>query len=144
VEAELAAWYYDEICDVSFANNRSGLKGFRGIGDAYLLQASDGSPVIQVIGRKGSRLADVKALLGTEGTAAMKGRRPDPDKWHLAALKQAYLAACVSLQQIPSTEEADAIRAALIAVRNSSNRHSVPKSQLANNFFVGRESRCPA
>jgi hypothetical protein len=46
----------------------------------------------------------------------------------LAALKHAYLAACLVLRGIPDTSEAQVIRDALVAARDTPKRASLPKS----------------
>jgi HNH endonuclease len=56
---------------------------------------------------------------------------PDPRRYKLAALKHAYLAACLDLCAIPDTPCADVIWRDLRAARDAPSRASVPVSEYA-------------
>jgi hypothetical protein len=54
-----------------------------------------------------------------------------PNRYKLAALKHAYLAACLDLRAIPETPSADLIRHDLRAARDATSRAGVPVSECA-------------
>jgi hypothetical protein len=62
---------------------------------------------------------------------------PDPAVYHIGALKQAYLAACLQLKRIPDSASAEAIRRDLIAARDAP-LHSAPGSAIANALMLAR------
>lgn len=59
------------------------------------------------------------------GSMDMSFRLPRPALWQTALLKQAYLAACVYLRQIPRTPHAEAVRFELLRARNAGTGHSI-------------------
>ena len=63
---------------------------------------------------------------------------PDPRRWGLALLKHAHLAACLFLRYVPETAEVDAIRADLIAARDSDRRTRPPESEAVARLKVYR------
>lgn len=56
---------------------------------------------------------------------------PDPNRYKLAALKYAYLAACLDRREIPHTPFAQTIRADLVAARDAPSGRDVPPSDYA-------------
>lgn len=68
-------------------------------------------------------------LKGTEFT--LQFTPPDPNRYKLAALKHAYLAACLDLRAIPQTPCADVVRHDLRAARDARSRAAVPTSEYA-------------
>lgn len=48
----------------------------------------------------------------------MSFQRPDPHRYRLAALKSAYLGACLLLGEIPESPDADEIRTEILAARD--------------------------
>jgi hypothetical protein len=62
---------------------------------------------------------------------------PDPAGYHIGALKQAYLAACLQLKEIPRNASAEAIRRDLIAARDAPS-YSVPRSAIADELTLAR------
>lgn len=67
----------------------------------------------------------------TDGRISAHVQLPDPDRYRLAALKHAYLAACCHLRRIPDSDVATIIRADLKAARDSGRNADVPHSALA-------------
>lgn len=63
------------------------------------------------------------------GEVEFTATAPDPNRLALAALKQAYLSACVYLRAIPAGTEQ--VRAELIAARDAPSREEVPYSPMA-------------
>jgi hypothetical protein len=61
----------------------------------------------------------------------------DRAAYYIGALKQAYLAACLQLKEIPQSASAEAIRSDLIAARNATRR-SVPRSAIADALMLAR------
>lgn len=76
------------------------------------------------------------------GSVLMQYSPPEPRLWQAAALKHAYLAACVCLRQIPMTPLADQVRAELLAVRDATRGHE-PFGEIAAGLRLSR-SYAPA
>lgn len=74
----------------------------------------------------------------TSGEFRLHYREPDPRRWGLALLKHAYLAACLYLRSVPDTAEARAIRADLVAARDTPTKTRPPASAAANRLKVYR------
>jgi hypothetical protein len=68
---------------------------------------------------------------------------PDRNRYKIAALKQAYLAACLDRQEIPDTPSARVIRADLIAARDARSNRDVPVSDYALSMPLTRIYRQP-
>jgi hypothetical protein len=68
---------------------------------------------------------------------------PDPRRFKLAALKHAYLAACLYLGYVPNFTEADQIRADLLAARDTPRRLPPPPSTYAERLSLYRSERPP-
>jgi hypothetical protein len=58
--------------------------------------------------------------------------------FRLAALKSAYLAACLILREVPRTERAEAIRAELVAARDRNRDEAFELSPLAQSMQISR------
>jgi hypothetical protein len=69
---------------------------------------------------------------------------PDPNRYKLAALKHAYLAACLELRTIPETPSAEVIRQDLRGARDATSRAGVPVSQYARSMPLMRTHEQPA
>ena len=65
--------------------------------------------------------------------------KPDPARWTWAALKSAYIGACLLLGQIIDTPEAEAVRNALVAARDADIRTLEPQ-RFAKIARIDRES----
>lgn len=139
VEDELLAWYFDELRFSSFSNEGSGLIGPRKLGDTYLRVTENDEVIIHIVPRGDSGGEESSAILGAADTSLnMQFRDYDARKWKAAALKQAYLAACVCLKEIPGSEIAKAIRKDLVAIRDWRKGTPFPESQIANELPVSR------
>lgn len=68
---------------------------------------------------------------------------PDPNRYKLAALKHAYLAACLDRCEIPYTPSAESIRADLLAARAASSGREVPTSDYAAAISLSRSYQQP-
>ncbi|MGY1717658.1 MFS transporter [Blastococcus sp. SYSU DS0552] len=69
---------------------------------------------------------------------------PDRNRYKLAALKHAYLAACLDLRAIPETPCADLIRHDLRAARDATSRAGVPVSEYALSMPLMRTHEQPS
>jgi len=123
VEPELVDWWEDAVGSVSLAHD--GVAGARRATRLLLRQNDDGEPVI-LLGRVDDAIRD-KFGPGTE--ISVNYRRPDRARYRLAALKSAYLGACLLLRSIPETPEAAGVRAELIAARDAPRRAQLEESE---------------
>lgn len=69
---------------------------------------------------------------------------PDRNRYQLAALKHAYLAACCNLRRIPKGALADAIRADLMSARNAPENPDIPHSAIAAGLGLMRSFAEPS
>jgi hypothetical protein len=69
---------------------------------------------------------------------------PEPARYRLAALKHAYLAACLDRQEIPDTPTAREIRRDLVAARDAPSGGPFPTSELAMGLSLMRSYAQPA
>ena len=136
VEAELQDWFDYALVSVSFEHEdvpgrrrarrllyRNGPSGF------CLLIEGDLAPEIQ-------QMLD-------DGTFQLHYRRPDPRRYRLAALKHAYLAACLYLGYVPDLPDAEAIRADLLLARDSPKQSRQPASEHADRLAIYRSHAPP-
>jgi hypothetical protein len=63
-------------------------------------------------------------------------RERDMSRVKVAALKHAYLAACVALRQIPEGTRADEIRQLLVATRDIDRDAKLPSSQIIEDTVI--------
>jgi hypothetical protein len=112
VEADLTDWYDDALPRVSFT--AEGVNGRRHAGRATVRQTPQGGFV--VIPDKVD--AEILATFGPDAEFEMSWRQ-DLTRYRIAALKHAYLAACLCVGAIPDTSSAERIRRDLIAARDT-------------------------
>jgi hypothetical protein len=136
VEDEFVAWWNDELCVVRFSNPQSEILGHRFAESVAIRYATDGSPVFVV---KGGARDEIKAMLQA-GNLVAEFRSPDSVRYRIAALKQAYLAACILMRSIPTTHQSEALRQQLIAARDAPDSGSVPSSEIAAALRLARAS----
>jgi hypothetical protein len=79
---------------------------------------------------------DIQGMLES-GVVDLTGLIPDPNRYRLALLKHAYLAACLKFGKLVGAP-ADQIRHDLIAARDAAGRKNVPYSALAMGLTVLR------
>jgi hypothetical protein len=72
------------------------------------------------------------------GQVDLAGLLPDRNRYHLALLKHAYLAACMKFGVLQG-DAADQVRRDLIAARDAANGKAVPESALALGLTVLRQ-----
>jgi hypothetical protein len=99
VEPELQAWFDQMLVDVAFLHDD--VPGRRKVRPIYYRKGPDGFALIA----DGEMGTDVQRMFEM-GTFSMEFREPDPVRYRLAALKHAYLAACLYLGYVPDFPEA--------------------------------------
>ncbi|MGE0843223.1 HNH endonuclease [Pseudonocardia sp.] len=134
VEDELFAWLSGSIGRVLMSSPNSAVIGSRRIPKMYYRTATNGEFILLVIG--GITVDQRRMLQSREFELTV--RSLDEHRWRIAALKHAYLAACLSLGQIPETESAREIRRDLVAARDAASTSKVPRSGIADSLFIGR------
>jgi hypothetical protein len=91
---------------------------------------------------EGDLAPEIRQMLD-DGTFHLHYRRPDPRRYRLAALKHAYLAACLYLGYVPDIPDAEAIRADLLSARDSPKRSHPPASEHADRLAIYRSHAAP-
>jgi len=119
VEPELQAFYDQALREVR--GSVPGVRGTRRLPNVLVRQADDGTPVFLFDVGKFDPDVD-RALQGETSPGAsliLEWREPDQAAVRLAALKHAYLAGCLAVRGVPDTPRARAIRAELLAARDT-------------------------
>jgi hypothetical protein len=118
-----------------WSRDGSGLLGSRNAGRTLLHSTADGQFAILVSGP--DRLRREFAQMMATGQASAEFRLPDLRRARIGGLKNAYVAACVQLQETPETESAERIRAELLAVRQCRRRRAtLPATPIADNSVL--------
>jgi hypothetical protein len=137
VEADLADWYDNALTLPRFAS--SGVQGPRQSGRILWRETSAGEFVLLMNGRYDPAITDMLK----SGQVYLAGLLPDSNRYRLALLKHAYLAACMTFGVLQG-DAADEIRRDLMAARDAASRKDVPESRLALGLTVLRRHRpCP-
>jgi hypothetical protein len=122
----LKHWFDDAIFDVRFSGGD--VPGVRKPPRLLLRSTDDGR--VGMIFDEGRTDPTFGAMLAS-GTAEIQYRIPNPRVWRVAALKHAYLGACLSLGEIPNTEHAAYVRGVLIAARDGDKGGLPPETGLS-------------
>ncbi|MFK3736031.1 HNH endonuclease, partial [Streptomyces sp. NPDC088090] len=133
-ERTLADWWEDALGFVSFGHQE--VRGARKMPRILMRQKDSGEPVFFVAG--GRIDPDIAEQMVPESTLEVMFTPPDPNRYRLAALKSAYLGACLLTRSIPETPEADSIRAELMHARNLRTRERPEISPLCANLTVAK------
>lgn len=133
IEAALQDWFDHALRGVRF-KHKGEVRGHRYVPTIYQRQAPDGSFALVIDGEMGP---DVERMFAGRHFD-MTYSPPDPRRCGLALLKHAYLAACLHLQSVPDTDEVHAIRADLIAARDTPPRTRPRESAAAKRMTVYR------
>ena len=133
VEAPLQDWFDHAYRGVTFAHEGD-VRGHRYIPTMYQRQAADGTFALVI---DGELSADVRRMFEA-GELNMTYTPPNRHRRGLALLKHAYLAACLHLHSVPDIPEAHAIRADLIAARDTPKRAKPPESAAASRLRIWR------
>jgi hypothetical protein len=131
VEADLADWYDNALTLPRFAS--SGVRGARQSGRILWRTTPAGEFVLLMNGRYDPAIIDMLK----SGQVDLAGLLPDRNRYRLALLKHAYLAACMRFG-VPQGDKADEIRRDLMAARDAASRMDVPESRLALGLTVLR------
>jgi hypothetical protein len=102
--------------------------------------AADGEFVLVPDGRADPALRDI---IGS-GEFDLTLAPPDPARYRLAALKHAYLAACLDRREIPDTPTGRQIRHDLLAARDAPHDAPFPASEYARSIPLMRSYAQPA
>jgi hypothetical protein len=129
---ELKHWFDDAIFDVKFSGGD--VPGKRKSPRILLRSTADGG--IAMIFDKGRTDPNLGAMLAS-GTGEIHYRIPNPRAWRVAALKHAYLAACLSLGDVPNTEHAAYVRGVLVATRDGERGSPPPETGLTKGLRFG-------
>jgi hypothetical protein len=134
VEAELQNWFDHALTQVAFDYDGE-IPGKRRAPTIYYRKAKDGDAFALFV--DGDLTPEVQQMFAS-GNLNINYRVPDPRRYKMALLKHAYLAACLHLQSVPDTDEAGAIRAALLAVRDTPRNQRPPEFGAADRIKVFR------
>jgi hypothetical protein len=134
VEVDLADWYDNALTLPRFAS--SVVQGARQSSRILWRETLAGEFVLLMNGRYDPAIID---MLKT-GQVALAGLLPDRNRYRLALLKHAYLAACMKFGVLQG-DTADEIRRDLMAARDAASRTDVPQSRLALGLTVLRRHR---
>jgi hypothetical protein len=138
VEVEFLDWR-----DHAMRNARAGDKDvgrYRRLQRVLYRQAPDGKFLLTLDVGSDTTIPD---MLNSGGKLSYTYSPPDDNRCRLAALKHAYLAACLDRREIPSTPTAEAIRAELLAARDAGSNRDVPVGDYAAGFPVMRTYKQP-
>jgi len=137
VEAELTDWRDDALRHTTATSDT--IMGARKLPRLLHRQTADGKFALVI---DGAMHPDAEPLLKGPDFA-LNFRPPSPRLYKLAALKNAYLAACLDMRAIPQTPCADLIRRDLLAARDAPSRSEVPASDYALSMPLMRTHEQP-
>lgn len=127
--------YYDRAL-VNVRVQVSSLPGERRAPRLLLRSLTDGTPVLLFdAGRFDSDLAEAMSRIGTSEFKLTHGL-PDPAAIKIAALKHAYLGSCLAMRQVVDTPRSRAVRAELIAARDTPRDQPLVLGPIAQNLAV--------
>lgn len=137
VEADLVDWRDDALR--STRATAEALRGARKLPRLLRRRTVDSQFVLII---DGPMDPDAEPML-KEPNFALTFTPPDPRRYKLAAMKQAYLAACLDLASIPATPCAEVIRRDLLAARDAPSRSDTPVSDYALSMPLMRTHEQP-
>lgn len=130
LDAPLIDWWEDAVGSVSLAHAE--VPGARRAARILLREKDTGEPVL-LLGRVDPA---IRSRFGPGTQLSMSFAEPDRARYRLAALKNAYLGACLMRRQIPETPQAVAIRAELVAARDAGRREALEVSPLCDGLQI--------
>lgn len=139
IEPDLVDWWEDALGSVSLSH--ADVRGTRRAPRILVRQKDTGEPVL--VFDRGKVDPAIVGRFRQEAEFTMAFTLPSPQRYRLAALKSAYLAACLLLRTIPDTPESVAVRAELMAVRDLRRRQRIEGGPTAAKLRLGR-SQGPA
>jgi hypothetical protein len=131
VEADLTDWYDNALVLPRFA--APGVQGNRSSGRILVRTNDAGDFMLLMNGRYDRAIAGML----NSGQVDLMALRPDENRYRIALLKHAYLAACMKFG-VPQGRVADDVRRDLVAARDAVDRWTVPRSRLAFGLTVLR------
>jgi HNH endonuclease len=131
VEADLTDWHDDALMGARWRS--AGIRGYRGSGRIVHRVGPAGEWILVIDGGHDPAVIDML----NSGHVEMEVRMPDRNRYRLALLKHAYLAACLKFG-VPDGEAADQVRRDLIGARDARSIQDVPRSRLALGLIVAR------
>lgn len=137
VESELADWCFGVVRH-AYATGDA-VVGRRRIAKVLFRQTDAGAPV-WIVDRSDPAVRDL--LRG--GGMNLSYDLLNPNVRLIAALKHAYLAACLHLRRVPVGPEADAIRTDLLAARDAESPQAMPVSEHAARLLLMRSYAPPS
>lgn len=138
LESELINWWEDAVGSVSLSHKD--VPGYRRASRMLIRQKDTGEPVLVL--RRGIDPA-ISSRMAPGERIEMRCSIPDQPRYRLAALKSAYLAACLLVRSIPETPEATAVRAELTAAMDLPRRQQPEIGGPSVNLRISR-SQGPA
>lgn len=138
VEVDLLDWRDDAVRRPRISGGT--IQGRRKLDRLLLRTTADGEFVLVPDGRCDLALTEIIASGEFELTLAP----PDPGKYRLAALKHAYLAACLDRREIPDSATGRQIRHDLLRARDSRRDAPFPASEYARSLPLMRSYAHPA
>jgi hypothetical protein len=137
VEPELLDWRDDAMRNVRASAGN--VLGNRKLPRVLYRQTADGQFVLVPEGKFDPALGDMLR----HGEFSFQYVPPDANRYRLAALKHAYLAACLQRMAIPETPTAEAIRRDLLAARDATSNQRVPTGSYAPHFPLRKTYKQP-
>ncbi len=133
VENELRHWFDDAIFDVRFSGGE--VPGRRKV--PRILLRPDSENRVGMIFDAGEIDPALDTILRS-GAGQIEYGVPNPKVWRVAALKHAYLAACLALGEVPDTDHAAAVRGVLVATRDRERGQLPPETGLSKGLRLAR------
>lgn len=131
VESELADWCFGVVRHAQATGDS--VVGRRRISKVLFRRTDAGVPV-WVVDRSDPAVRDMLRA----GRMDFSYNLPSPNVRLIAALKHAYLAACLHLRQVPVGVEADEVRRDLLAARDAESPEAMPVSEHAARLSLMR------
>lgn len=138
-EPHLQGWYEGSIGKVKLSGVDVTGKRFAG---EYLVRENPAGGF--VLFQQGKRDPEVDRILQAGASFEMTYPEADTARMHVAAVKSAYLAACVALRAVPNSLRGEALRAELLAMRDLPRSHRLELSPLMESIRVARSAAEPS
>lgn len=137
VERGLQSWYDRRLSDVRVS--APDVRGSRRMPDILVRQLENGEPLlIHNVGKLDMSIDSLLSSLseGESTDLTLTFSVPSDLMVKIAALKHAYLAACLAIQDVPDSHEARCIRSLLVAARDSRRDEPLPSWEGFSDFAV--------
>ncbi|MCX4639895.1 HNH endonuclease [Streptomyces platensis] len=134
LEATLTSWWEDAVGSVAFSHEE--VRGARRTSRILHRQTEDGEFALLL--DRGKMDREIQQKMVVDSTITMTYSLPDPRRYRLAAMKSAYLGACLITKSIPETAEANAIRDELMDVRELDSQQRPKISPLCRDLMIAK------